>query len=699
MGGLNVPSWILRLLEFGRKAEVVTAVIVIAAVVALILPIPFWLLDVLIALNICTASLLIIVVLQIKDSVSLSTFPTILLMTTLFRVALTVASTRLILLEGSAGHIIEAFGEVVVGGNLVVGLVVFTILTLIQFLVITKGSERVAEVGARFTLDAMPGKQLAIDIDLKSGAITPDDAKRRRVQIGLESQFFGAMDGALKFVKGDAIAGIVIALTNLLGGFAIGITQRNMTAIESMHLYSVLSIGDALVAQIPALMLSLTAGLLITRVATTEGVGRDVGKEIAFQLLSQPKAWIMASGAMLVFGLVPGMPTFVFVLIGASALFMGIKTLKDRTQIISADPSAIVSSIEPVHEFKILRHFLIRISSQVENKAKAVKTVDLANQIRNDLVKLYGIVPPNIEIEFGASIADADFEFCYNEVRVFALKLNENLCSVVCDSEKLNELQIPIERIETDARHVKHKRHWVASSYCDQLQQNKLEYETYWDYLSRRFEFEFMRLAPNHFGIDKVTKICRWVSEFNPELSKELERVLSVARVVDVFQRLLRERISIRNLPVIFETLVEWGQKERDPAMLCECVRYALSREICSNYATDTTLNAIMLDIELEELIFGAVRQTNYGDYLALPTELTDELSDQLSSMLEPVSSKLKPVIMCRQDVRPHVRRLWADRFNELPVISVNEVSPEYKISVLGVIGQNVRARLEAFHE
>ncbi|WP_323744625.1 flagellar biosynthesis protein FlhA, partial [Vibrio lentus] len=293
----------------------VVSVVVIAVIFMFILPLPTELVDSMIAVNICVSILLIVLVTYIPGPLAFSTFPGILLITTLFRLALSISTTRLILLEQDAGDIVETFGNFVAGGNLTVGMVIFLIITVAQFLVIAKGSERVAEVAARFTLDAMPGKQMSIDSDLRAGLIDAREARQMRMDLSRESSLFGALDGAMKFVKGDAIAGLVIVLVNLVGGLCIGILQYDMSAGDAMQLYSVLTIGDGLIAQIPALLISLTAGIIITRVSSSGSDADNIGIEMATQLLEQPRAWVIASACMAGFALVPGMPTLTFLII------------------------------------------------------------------------------------------------------------------------------------------------------------------------------------------------------------------------------------------------------------------------------------------------------------------------------------------------------------------------------------------------
>ncbi|WP_426336052.1 type III secretion system export apparatus subunit SctV [Pseudoduganella sp. R-31] len=684
------PSWSdakalgKELLPKGGRAEVTAAAILLAIVLAMLLPLPAWLLDILIALNMCAACLMIVLVMQIKDSLGLSTFPALLLVTTLFRVSLSIASTRLILLEAEAGHIIEAFGEVVVGGNLVVGLVVFLILTVVQFLVITKGAERVAEVGARFTLDALPGKQLAIDMEFKDGSLTAKEAQAKRLQLGQESQFFGAMDGAMKFVKGDAIAGIVILLTNMVGGLAIGMLQRGMSGADAMHLYSILTIGDGLVAQIPALLLSLAAGLLVTRVAGGEEGGRNVGKEITAQLMAQPKAWVIAGCAMLVFGMLPGMPSMVFAVLAGSALALGLGMIYRKQKRARNDAARAAAEVPELREFQVLRHFVVRTGAQVD-PLMAANVLNQARLARNSLVLRYGLVPPPVCADPGIHVADADFEFCHEEVRVFAGWLRQDMLTTLCAPDQVPALELAPDCIEPIGRDGR-QRVWLTPQQAEVLEWAAGKPQPFWEYLNGLFTSALLRAGPRYFGIEQAHKLSRWLTEKTPELAKELERSVPLGRLADVMQRLLGEQVSIRNMDTIAESLVEWGQRERDPAVLYECVRGALAREICGAYASKGPLHALLLAPELEALVRSAVRQTAYGDMLALDVRTSEALTDEFAVRLALQPPRPPPVVLCAPDLRPHVRRLLRDRFNELPVLSTQEVPPEQQVQVLDVV-------------
>ncbi|WP_122359568.1 FHIPEP family type III secretion protein, partial [Pseudomonas coronafaciens] len=428
-----------------RRSEVVGAFFVIAIVFMMITPLPTGLVDVLIAVNICISCLLIMLAMHLPRPLAFSTFPAVLLLTTMFRLALSISTTRLILLNQDAGHIVEAFGQFVVGGNLAVGLVIFLILTVVNFLVITKGSERVAEVGARFTLDAMPGKQMSIDSDLRANLITVQEARKRRAELNKESQLFGAMDGAMKFVNGDAIAGLIIVAINMIGGISIGVIQHGMTAGDALQLYTVLTIGDGLIAQIPALLISVTCGMIITRVPNTEaGVEANIGREIAEQITSQPKAWIIASVAMLGFAALPGMPTGVFITIAIICGAGGLLQLQ-RARPKAEEQGAVavppeMNGKEDLRTFSPCRQFVMQFhpdqdSEQVEALVSEIR------QRRNRLVVQFGLTLPSFVIEYVDQLPPDEFRFLVYDVPM--LKATFTNTHVAVDASELNGKALP----------------------------------------------------------------------------------------------------------------------------------------------------------------------------------------------------------------------------------------------------------------
>lgn len=633
------PTLLQALLPKGGRADVVTAMIVMAIVVAMILPLPVWLLDALLALNISASALLVVLVIQVKDTIALSTFPTLVLMTTLMRLALEVASTRLILLEGYAGHIIEAFAQIVVGGNVVVGLVVFLILTLVQFIVITKGAERVAEVGARFTLDAMPGKQMAIDMELRANAISPEQARVQRQALAQESQFFGAMDGAMKFVKGDAIAGIVIMLVNLIGGLGVGVMQRGLSASEAVRVYSMLTIGDGLVTQVPALLTSLTAGLLVTKSGGGGVDAPNLGRKLAEQLFAQPKAWVTASAVIFLLGLIPGMPITVFAMVAAMALGFGLNVIRKELAAAQAAAQASREVVQDVREFELVSPLSLAVSARLQGHPDRLRLVNVARQVRNNIVAGYGMMLPRLDVELHPAQSSSDIALCQNDVAVFELE--------VSSTEPLSA--------------------------------------EWWAAYEQQVKSALFEAAPRAFGVQDAQQLMDWVARLYPQLHKELESAVPVGRFAEVLQRLIAEQVSIRNLKLIAQALVEAGQRERDPAMLTEHVRWALSREICAAHAEQGVLNAFILDAELESTIREAIQPTAHGQLLAFHTLRAEPVLDQLAALMR-TTRLARPVILCSEDVRPYVRHIFAQRFFLVPVIALGEATANCRFEIKGVL-------------
>ncbi|MET0209024.1 MAG: flagellar biosynthesis protein FlhA, partial [Burkholderiaceae bacterium] len=493
-----------KLLPRGERAEVLVTALVVAIVFAMLLPMPTWLLDLLIATNLCTGAFLIVLVMQVRQTAALSAFPSLFLVITLFRVALSVASTRLILLDGEAGHIIAAFGEIVVGGNLVVGLVIFLVLTVVQFIVITKGSERVAVVGARFSLDAMPGRQMAIDMERKANGITQDEAKAQRAALTEESQFFGAMDGTMKFAKGDSIVGIVIVLVNLIGGLAVGVLQRGMDASQALHVYAILTVGDGLVAQIPALLMSLSAGLLVTRVSKPVG-GRNIGKELSTQLIAQPKAWVTASGAMLAFGLLPGMPFVAFAGLAAGSAAIGLAVIRKNLKADREEAAAQAGVVPVERSFDVIRPFAVRVSDRL-SPALARQAINLCRTTRNQLLQEIGLIAPPVESDSGVTLEDADLEFCHGEVRVFAMRLRQDLQTFSWTQDDGATLDLPDDRREPGAGVAGTLRVWMDSAQLAAIEPPPRDVQDVWQRLAALTRDALLRHGPGYVSIEEAQK-------------------------------------------------------------------------------------------------------------------------------------------------------------------------------------------------
>ena len=672
------------LLKVAQRAEVLGAVVIMAIVFIFIVPLPTWLVDILIALNICISCLLIMLALYLPGPLAFSSFPSILLLTTMFRLALSIATTRLILLEQDAGDIVEAFGNFVVGGNLAVGMVIFLILTLVNFLVITKGSERVAEVAARFSLDAMPGKQMSIDSDLRAGLIDGVQARDKREQLSRESQLFGAMDGAMKFVKGDAIAGLIIVVVNLLGGFSTGMFQHGLSAADSMALYSVLTIGDGLIAQIPALLISLTAGMIITRVAPEGRKGiTNMGAEIARQMTSEPKSWMIASVAMLVFAIVPGMPTLVFILLAMMTGALGYYL--DRRRRREAQPEAeAVEAVRPeengkedLRGFDPSRPYLLQFPSALRGTPEVTDLIHGIRQVRNSLVANIGLTLPPFEVEIDDSLDDDEMRFCVHEVPMVKASVVQHVAVERSALTVEPEHGVPglAERNEQD---------WLWLPPDDPLLNDaQLERFTATSLIVERMKKAMMLSGPQFLGIQESKSILSWLENNQPELVQELQRIMPISRFSAVLQRLASEGVPLRAVRLIVESLIEYGQHEREPEALADYARIALKSQIYHQYSEADGLHAWLLSPHTENILREALRQTQTGVFFALDGDNSAALVNLLNQAFS-ARAKIKSVLLVAQDLRSPLRTLLLEEFNHVPVLSFAELGSTSKVKVLG---------------
>lgn len=678
-----------------KRAELFAAAVVIAIVLMLVLPMPVWLLDILIAINLCTAGLMVVVSMYMPGPTAFSTFPAVLLLTTLFRLALEVATTRLILLEGNAGHIVETFGNFVVGGNLVVGLVVFLILTVVQFIVITKGSERVSEVAARFSLDAMPGKQMSIDSDLRAGILTADEAKKKRSELGKESQLHGAMDGAMKFVKGDAIAGIFIVAVNLIGGISIGVFQRDMSAADAMRLYSVLSIGDALIAQIPALLISLSAGMITTRITSDDhkegDENRNIGQDIVSELFAEPKALLTAGVIMLMFGMIPGMPTTVFVVLALAMSGSGaIGLLKPRIEAElkrkTAESEKNNARIVDLTTFAATRPFLVRMPAEARETSAAM-TISMAVRImRNGILEHKGIpdLQP-IDFEFHPSVPHDRIQFLMSEVPLVDMEIRIGWAATTETLERMEDLGFTA--IEDVLAGTRRRRVWVKLDDEDKLRRAGIRYMNWETVFAADIEVEMLRNCQMFVGVHEVQRFTRWADRRFPELGKEISRVVTLPRLTEVVQRLAREGVSLRNARLLLETTLEWSQKERDPDIVADYVRLALKRQLCHEVARDGLIEVVLLSPELEDQLRNAIRQTSQGSYLDLDPEVEQTILDRLGELSGTGGTPAAPpVLVTAADIRRSVRKLIEEEFFSVPVFAFSELTQHARVQPVGMI-------------
>ncbi|HLU14361.1 MAG TPA: type III secretion system export apparatus subunit SctV [Burkholderiaceae bacterium] len=674
------------------RNDIVLAVLIVSIIFMMILPLPTALIDVLIGTNMTLSAVLLMVAMYLPSPLAFSSFPSVLLITTLFRLGISIATTRLILLQADAGHIIETFGNFVVGGNLVVGLVVFLILTIVQFVVITKGAERVAEVAARFSLDAMPGKQMAIDADLRAGAIDMDEARTRRLLIEKESQLYGAMDGAMKFVKGDAIAGLIIVAVNLLGGILIGTMQRGMTAAESVQVYSILTIGDGLITQIPALFIAICAGIIVTRVqAGTEP--SNVGKDIGSQVLAQPKALLIAAAIAAGMGLIPGMPTLTFFVLGAVVSTVGYVLLRASRKSKAGGPGAPddtgdeadIEGASDAPQFAPTLPVIVDIASNLRDAFDPDELKNEFARLRRGLYFELGVPFPEIQLRFNAALPDGAYQLLLFEVPVASGQLRAGHILVRDSTQNLQALQVPFDTAPNFLPHI--PTVWADETLRDTLEAASMSFMTPVQILVWHQGYVLKKHAADFLGIQETRYLMTSMESEFPDLVKEVLRVMPVQKIAEIMQRLVAEDISVRNLRSVLGALTEWGQKEKDTVLLTEYVRVSLKGHISHKYSNaQGLLPAYLLAPAVEEAIRGAIRQTSAGSYLALEPELGKRLLDNIRNTVGQVSPVNKPVLLTSMDIRRYVRKMVETDLYELPVLSYQELTADVNVQPLARI-------------
>ncbi|MDR1945582.1 MAG: type III secretion system export apparatus subunit SctV [Desulfovibrio sp.] len=665
-----------------------TMVLVLVLVFAMmIVPMPTPLVDLLIGINIGVSFIVLMMAMYVASALEFSVFPTLLLFTTLFRVGLNITTTRLILMQADAGAIIDTFGEFMVGGNFVVGGVVFLILTVVQFIVIAKGAERVAEVGARFTLDAMPGKQMSIDADLRAGAIDMEEAKRRRNRVSNESSLYGAMDGAMKFVKGDAVAGIFITVINLVGGIIIGVTQMSMTAGEAVQRFGILSIGDGLVSQIPSLLISISAGIIITRTGddNAEGLGSQVGS----QIFSQPKALTLAGALVAAMAAVPGFPKPQLIMLGAAICSLGFVLLRmsketpaddgreDLRKTLAPTLGSGETKRRPGDEFSPTVPILMDISPELESSLSYERLNEELLALRRALYFDLGVPFPGINIRTDNGLASLSYTLLIHEVPIARGRLEKNMLLAResrADLEMLGQEVRESEQFLPDIPSL-----WVDEAKGPLLERAGISCMSHSRILAYHLSLILTRHADEFVGLQQAKFLLDRMEGIAPDLVREATRLLPTQKIAEIFQRLVRERISIRNLSAILEALVDWAGREKDIVLLTEQVRGALKRQI--SYMHSGGLNilpVVLLNPDVEDMVRKAVRQTSSGAYLALAPESSRAFIDALHRETDAaLARKQAPVLLTSMDIRRYVRRLIEPDFYDLPVLSYQELTPE----------------------
>ena len=681
-----------------RPQELMVAAGIVTILGVMVMPIPTVFLDLLLSFSITFALIVLMVAVFMLSTLEFSVFPSLLLIITLLRLSLNIASTRIILLNGdrgssAAGQVIESFGSFVVGGNYVVGTVIFIILVMINFIVITKGSVRTSEVAARFTLDAIPGKQMSIDADLNAGLITEQDARTRRKNLEREADFYGSMDGAIRFVRGDAIAGILITLVNIIGGFAIGVFQQGMDASEAAQVYTLLTIGDGLVSQLPALVVSTAAGLVVTRAVSD----KNLPGELVKQLLDQPYAFVIASGILFFFGLIPGLPHFPFLLMSLVAGFIAFYKMQDnekveQKQLLKKEADAKVPIPEKVESILPLDVMELEVGYELIPLVDADRNGELLERIksiRRQFALEMGFIVPPLHIRDNLQLKSNEYAVLIKGVDIARgsimmgriLAMNPGTTDREIDGINTTEPTFGLPAV------------WVPSSKKQEAQMAGYTVVDPATVITTHIKETIKRHAHEIMGRQETQALLEKFKETNPKVVEELiPNALTLGKVQRVFQNLLREQISIRDLRTILEKLSDYASLSQDPDVLTEYVRQGLARPITKQYqSNDGTLSVMTLDRGIEDAIEGSIQRSEGGAFLALEPNVAERFLTRLKAMIENITPNIEtsPVLLASPGLRMHIRKFTERFLPELVVISHSEVASSVQIKNLGVVDLN----------
>ncbi len=671
----------------GARPELLILSLMVMIIAMLIIPLPTVLVDFLIGLNIVISLLVFMGSFYIERILAYSTFPALLLLTTLFRLALSISTSRLILSQADAGEIIASFGEFVIGESLVVGFVIFSIVTIVQFIVITKGSERVAEVAARFSLDGMPGKQMSIDGDLKAGALSAEEAREKRSVLERESQLYGSFDGAMKFIKGDAIAGIVIIFVNFIGGMAIGVGQLGMDMSTALSTYTLLTIGDGLVAQIPALLIAIGAGFIVTRV---NGDDSNLGRNMLTQTLGNPFVLGVTALLALGVGLLPGFPLLTFVPI--AALLASVVYWRQRRGTGQAGPHAPASEPDALSPGPGLLDDIDHIATQTIALMLLVPTAQLgglikarwAARFRSQFFVDYGLRIPEPLLRGNDGLPAHQVAVLINEVRAEQFDIHFDHWRLLDYSPDLEPLGFSLVRGKDSNRQ---GGVWVNAVDREQVLQLGYQLRAADEECYRCLVTLLARHIQEFFGVQETKQLLDEAESRYPDLLKEVYRHVTVQKVAEVLQRLVGERISVRNLKLILESLAYWASREKDVLALVEHIRGTMARYISNKFAQGNDLRVLLLSPEFEDVVRRGIRQTSGGSFINLEPAEAEDLMDRLGVGLDNLHIAHKDmVLLCSVDVRRYLKKLIEGRFRELDVMSYGEVSETVSVNVLKTI-------------
>jgi len=689
-------SLLKSLIQRPQEYLVGFGVVVILAV--MVMPIPPLMLDLLLSFSITFALIILLVSIFMRGPLDFSVFPSLLLIVTLIRLSLNVASTRIILLHGSegtsaAGQVIESFGSFVVGGNFVVGTVIFIILVMINFIVITKGSVRTSEVAARFTLDAIPGKQMSIDADLNAGLINEKEARNRRQMLEQEADFYGSMDGAIRFVRGDAIAGILITVINILGGFGIGVFQQDMGVGEAAQVYTLLTIGDGLVSQLPALVVSTAAGLVVTRAVAD----KNLPELLISQLVNQPYAFIIASLVLFFFGMIPGLPHFPFFVMSIFAGIIGFNKFKDtnkkalienrkKEDEAKAPTPERVESILPLDIMELeVGYELIPLVDADSNG----ELLDRIKSVRRQFALELGFIVPPLHIRDNLQLKSNEYGILIKGVEVSRgsimtgrlLAMNPGTIEKEIDGIQTKEPTFGLPAV------------WISTSDKQKAQMAGYTVVDSSTVVTTHIKETIKRHASELLGRQETQSLIDKFKESNPKVIEELiPDVLSLGKVQKVLQNLLKEQISIRDLRTILEQLADYGPTTKDTDILTEYVRQALARPITKQFqSADGSLSVMTLNREIEELIHSSIQKTELASFLSLEPTVAEKLLLKLQEAVESMTPQMEtsPVLLASPGIRHHLRKFVERFIPDLAVLSHSEIIPSVQIKTLKVVDLN----------
>lgn len=673
-----------------KYSDILVAVGIVVIVVMMIIPVPPFLLDLLLSLNIAFALTVVMLSIYNTDTLNLSVFPSLLLITTLFRLALNVSSTRLILLNGYAGDVITAFGNFVVGGNAIVGFIVFVILVIIQFIVITRGAERVAEVAARFTLDAMPGKQMSIDADLNAGLISDADARQRRKNIQREADFYGAMDGASKFVKGDAIAAIIIIVINITGGFIIGVLQRHLEITQALQSYTLLTVGEGLVNQIPALLISTATGIIVTRAASDSNLGHDFAR----QIFSNSRVFYIVAGVLTVFGVVPGLPGVPFFILAALAFFfaymlqrsvqsaaaMEINTMEEKEKEEIRKPENIVSLLQVDPMELEIGYSLIPLV----DVGQGGDLLDRVVMIRRQCALEMGLIVPTIRIRDNIQLKPSAYVIKLKGIEIARGELLLDHYLAMNPGTAMED----VHGIETVEPAFGLPALWIQEANREQVELAGYTVVDPVSVLATHLTEVIKNHAHEILGRQDVQTLLDAVKQNNPIIVEELvPGLLSVAEIQKVLANLLRERISVRDMVTILESLSNYAAMTKDVEILTEYVRHDLARQITRQYAINRTLTCITLDPVLENTISANTQRTEHGSYVALEPDAVQNIINKLTEEIPKLTALgYQPLVLASPTVRLYFRKLTERAAPSLVVLSYAELESSVEVQALGMV-------------